>query len=336
MRCSKLAFIHQIRKRILRKRKASIVRKKVKFIIIVFAAIVALAIVASAVISTTDSNLLETELPHVDNPDSVDTAELESTVNIIGWNVESGGNDPDVIAVQIANLDCDILALNEVNEGSIVTYDYAFQLGSNCLGRSKFIKTESGRGDKLAIFFDDSRFEMTHNVEMNRYGDYTLNDGNHRSPLFVVLKDRQTGFEFIVMTNHLARRSLSLRQSQAAGLREWARDSNMPIIAIGDFNFDYSFKTSQGNDSFIEFMRDGVWKWVAPNPLIDTQWSDHNGEDRYPDSLLDFVFVANGAKELGCRCNVIVTPGDFPDSDQTSDHRPVKLTFQLPYSQDAK
>ena len=312
---------------------SSLFRKRIRFIVLIFAAVVALAMLASAFLTTTNRVLLEPAFPNAEHFDSGDSEDIKSKVNVVGWNVESGGNDPDVIAVQIANLDCDILALNEVSQNNIATYDYAFQLGSDCLGNSKFIKTKSGRGDKLAIFFDNSRFELTQSVELNRYGQYTLNDGNHRSPLFIVLKDRKTCFEFIVMTNHLARRSISLRLSQAAGLREWARDSNMPIIAIGDFNFDYSFENSQGNESFVEFMRDGVWEWVAPNPLIDTQWSDHNGEDRYPDSLLDFAFVANGAKSLCCKCEVIVTPGDFPDNEQTSDHRPVSLTFQLPNSQ---
>jgi len=77
-------------------------------------------------------------------------------------------------------------------------------------------------------------------------------------------------------------------------------------------------------------MRDNVWKWVAPDPLIDTQWSDDDGKDRYPDSMLDFAFVANEAKEMKPQCSVIVTEGDFPDDEQTSDHRPVKLVVELP------
>ena len=47
------------------------------------------------------------------------------------------------------------------------------------------------------------------------------------------------------------------------------------------------------------FLRDGVWKWLKPQPLIDTNWADHDGDgqDDYPDSMLDFVFVANRARE---------------------------------------
>ena len=131
------------------------------------------------------------------------------------------------------------------------------------------------------------------------------------------------------MTNHLARRDKQLRQFQAVGLREWARDSNTPIIAAGDFNFDYSFRTQKGNESFNVFMRDGIWEWIKPNPLIDTNWSGSGLVDTYPDSMLDFVFVANGAKDFESRCSVVVREGDFPDDDNTSDHRATVAQFKF-------
>ena len=122
------------------------------------------------------------------------------------------------------------------------------------------------------------------------------------------------------------------RQKQAAGLREWARDQKLPIICIGDFNFDYNFANENGNEAFREFMRDGIWKWVKPAEWIDTNWADRNedGVDDYPGSMLDFVFVANGAREWKAESRVIVLDGDFPDDLMTSDHRPVRCVFRLP------
>ena len=79
------------------------------------------------------------------------------------------------------------------------------------------------------------------------------------------------------MTNHLARSNNDLRQQQAAGLREWARDQPVGVISIGDFNMDYSFKRKKGNDAFPEMLRDNIWKWIPPEPLVDTQWSDNYG-----------------------------------------------------------
>ena len=101
----------------------------------------------------------------------------------------------------------------------------------------------------------------------------------------------------------------------------------LPVIAIGDYNFDYVFATGQGNAAFDIFMQDDVLTWVEPEELIDSNWYDGNadGLDDYPGSVLDFAFVANDAKKWNPKAKVIVREGDFPDSDQTSDHRPMEL-----------
>ena len=100
-----------------------------------------------------------------------------------------------------------------------------------------------------------------------------------------------------------------------------------PILGIGDYNFDFDFPTRQGNAAFDEFLVDDVWRWVEPETLVDTNWSDRDedGLDNYPDSCLDFMFVAGKARGWESKSRVIVGDGDFPDDDTTSDHRPVEL-----------
>jgi len=256
-------------------------------------------------------------------PTTIEWKTGKRLLNLVAWNVESGGNDPAVIAKQMNDFSgADVIALNEVGRRNVPLY--AASLGNNY----KAFVSETGRADHLAILFDAKRFELLEHKEMHHYREHYLNNGTHRSPLYVRLKERKTKFEFIFMTNHLARRDEDLRQRQAAGLREWARDNNTPIIAMGDFNFDYSFKKKSGNESFNVFMRDGVWKWIKPSPLIDTNWSG-GIKDNYPDSMLDFVFVANSAKEFDAHCEIVVREGDFPDDETTSDHRPTiaEITF---------
>ena len=156
--------------------------------------------------------------------------------------------------------------MNEVNFRSVNKY-------ANALGpQFQSFVSKTGGGIRLAILFDKNRFELLEQKEMAEYRDWTLNNGTHRSPIYVRLKERQTGYEFIFMTNHLARKNEKLRQEQAAGLREWARDSQTPIVAIGDFNFDYSFKSQKGNLDFNEFLKDGVWRWIQPVEEIDSNW----------------------------------------------------------------
>ena len=46
-----------------------------------------------------------------------------------------------------------------------------------------------------------------------------------------------------------------MRCSQAEGLREWARTQTLPIIAVGDYNFDYDFRTGTGNEAFAAFLQ---------------------------------------------------------------------------------
>jgi endonuclease/exonuclease/phosphatase family metal-dependent hydrolase len=253
-------------------------------------------------------------------------ATADFSLRILGWNVESGGNDPRVIAGQLSQFkNYGIIALSEVHPTS-------FDIYKNALGDDRIaVMSGSGRSDRLMFLVDSRQFQLIESQELNKHEAWMLNDGRHRSPFTAYLRHRETGFEFIVMTNHLARGNAEFRQEQASGLREWARDQTLPVIAIGDFNFDYNFAEKEGNEAFSLFMQDGVWKWIRPEPLIDSNWSDDGkGGDRYPGSMLDFAFVASSAKGLACKCRVIVTDGDFPDDDATSDHRPVELIVQVP------
>jgi hypothetical protein len=46
-------------------------------------------------------------------------------------------------------------------------------------------------------------------------------------------------------------------------------------------------------------------------------------------TILDFIFVAGPAQQWQAKSRVVVRPGDFPDSDETSDHRPVAGVVEL-------
>jgi hypothetical protein len=150
-------------------------------------------------------------------------------------------------------------------------------------------------------------------------------------------RDRESGVDFLVTVNHLARGDENIRRRQAAGLRKWAEAQSLPLLAIGDYNFDYNFGEMAGNKAFQLFTKDNVWRWLRPEKLIDSNWADNNPRlpddqrtDRYPGSILDFIFVAGPAQEWQAKSWVVVRPGDFPDSDETSDHRPVAGVVELP------
>jgi endonuclease/exonuclease/phosphatase family metal-dependent hydrolase len=277
------------------------------------------------------------------------------TFRLLAWNVESNrpGSPPDsdarVIASQLVALLKDpasrsqIVALSEVAPADVHAYRTAVGLGLSA--ETDFVTSASGGfrdADSLLLVVDKERFGIEEAVELHRYAgiaaNFNVDDENSpehgtvraRSPLAVKLRDKQGGHTFWLVAVHLARGEADLRTDQARMLVHWARDRQVPVIAAGDFNFDWDMYTKRGNAGFDALLTGGVWTWLEPDPLVDTNWAgarDNPKRDRFPDSILDFVFVANGATAWQGESRVIVRPGDFPDDETTSDHRPVVATF---------
>ena len=275
---------------------------------------------------------------------------------LLAWNVESNrpGSPPDsdarVIASQLVGLlkapatRGQIVALSEVAPADVHAYRQAVGLGLD--GEVDFVTSASGGfrdADSLLLVVDATRFRIEDAVELHRYAGIAANfnvddeqSPEHgtvraRSPLVAKIRDLVTDQWFWLVVVHLARGEDDLRTDQAKMLVAWARDQDAPVIAAGDFNFDWDMYTKRGNPGFDAMMADGVWTWVRPDPLRDTNWAaarDNSKRDRFPDSILDFVFVAQGATGWRAESQVIVRPGDFPDDDETSDHRPILATFR--------
>lgn len=277
---------------------------------------------------------------------------------LLAWNVESNRpgatpvSDASVLSRELARLlqapatRAQIVALSEVEPRTVPLYRQAVAAG---LGTEvDFVTSASGGfrdSDSLLLVVDAARFSIEHVFELHRYADIPANfvvmDESSadygtiraRSPLVARLRDRKGG-SFWLIVNHLARGEENLRIDQARALRRWAQDhAAEPIITAGDFNFDYDFRSGRGNAAWDAMLEGGVWQWLRPDPLIDSNWTDdrdHPGQDRYPESLLDFVFVANGARAWKGESDVIVRPNDFPDTAETSDHRPIVATFDPP------
>ncbi len=246
------------------------------------------------------------------------------SLSLLTWNVESGGADPAVIAKQLAQLSGhQIYALTEVEPTAFERFEEA--LGANF----QSVHGTHKENDCLQLIYDASQLELLGWQEVEAYDGIQFNrpDRALRCPLLARFREKISGSAFQVVVNHLARGNAKFRTKQAVGLREWARNQSVATIAIGDFNFDFEFKSRKGNQGFDAFTRDRVWKWIEPQKLVDTNWYDGNqdGKDDYPGSMLDFAFVAGAAKESQWLCEVIVRDGDFPDDQKTSDHRPVVL-----------
>jgi endonuclease/exonuclease/phosphatase family metal-dependent hydrolase len=290
-------------------------------------------------LETTEPKLVSAESSAVVPADSVfdngdksivsDSSDSNFNYRILHWNVESGGNDSSIVADQLVEMgDYDVIGLSEVE--TPVAYEEA--LSKKWPGRYEYIRGLSGANetredDHLWLAFSKEKFSLIESKEMKEVSGFIFDDGHHRVPLYVKLKDLANSQEVVFLMNHLARGNKDFRQEQASTLREWARTKSIPIIAIGDYNLDFEFATEKGNKAFDEFMKDNVWLWVRPEPLVDTNWSDRDGDgvDNYIDSLLDFSFLSGAAKTWKASSRVIVRENDFPDTEKTSDHRPVEL-----------
>jgi endonuclease/exonuclease/phosphatase family metal-dependent hydrolase len=56
---------------------------------------------------------------------------------------------------------------------------------------------------------------------------------------------KPAGPELLFMVNHLYRGNADGRHEQARLLNAWAREQTIPVIAVGDYNFDWDVTTGE-------------------------------------------------------------------------------------------
>ncbi len=118
-------------------------------------------------------------------------------VEFLSWNLESEGSKPAVIAQQLADMKrFDVYALSEVMPSARAIIEMA--LGKNYAT----VVSESGFNDRLAIVYDETKFEKIKQFEIQEINF----KHRYRAPLVLVLKDKATDIKFAVMNNHLARK----------------------------------------------------------------------------------------------------------------------------------
>lgn len=235
----------------------------------------------------------------------------------LSWNVESGENDRDTISKRLADFEgYDIFGLTEVNSSNSELYAEAASIGEGADGNYNpnfnFVLGTTGGSDRLMIIWDNKRFEKIGDAQEL----VNLSEGNHRAPLFCRFKFKGSDIEFIFMVNHLARFNSDLRNEQAEGLAEWADNQSVPIIAVGDYNFDYYIDDGVGNTGFNNMLEGSYWNWLKPERLHQTQLSP----GYY--SVLDFVFTANMPDTWEGSSSILLSHPSV-DNEAESDHRPL-------------
>lgn len=263
----------------------------------------------------------------------ITTATIAEQIRVIGFNIEAGWlpdgkyeSDLITIANQMSRISTtkptvDLWGLSEVTS-SRWPENLTKAVGDNfkmVLGNKNEALVES---DHLLAIYNADKFTLIRSEEL----EY-LRFGKGRAPLVLHLKmNRPDSTELLFMVNHLHRGSEHKRHKQSMGLNKWAKKQKLPIIAVGDYNFDWKLPQEKKDwDKGYDLMTaDGVFEWVRPKTLVKTQCSE-----KY-NSVLDFAFVANGAKKWPSQSRILVSDGDCPDTLMTSDHRPVELMINIP------
>ncbi|UCF56297.1 MAG: hypothetical protein JSW15_09440 [Deltaproteobacteria bacterium] len=256
----------------------------------------------------------------------------DEEIMVVSWNTESGGANPDTVAVRIASMNgVDLWGLCEVKDINwALAFENAAEDGEP--GDFKPLLGTTGNTDRLLILYDKTQFDEIGHQEIGWEDRYWFRPTmNPRSALVAHLRHKSTGQEFFFMVNHLYRGSAvdPRRLDQAKRLREWASKQSIPIIAVGDYNFDWDLdpEDARHNDQkgFGDMTACGVFKWLKPENPVRTHDSTFN-------SILDFVFLANAEGKITGTSRVVVVDGDFPDNEETPDHRPVQATLEFKHA----
>ena len=256
-----------------------------------------------------------------------------SRLTVVAFNVESGSADPQVIAqehIQPHRNRVDIWGFAEVESNAwIEQFRQAMQAGWG--SDYRWLLGRSGGQDRLGIVYNARRLTYLRHEELTQIDP----KGSARAPLVVEFQFQPTGKRFLFMVNHLYRgdeKTAGRRHQQAQLLNEWARQQNLPMIAVGDYNFDWDID-SQGEKRDLGFdllTQSDVFRWVKPERLVSTNC---NAEFN---SVLDFIFVGGEAKNWPAASDILYTEAAYchPANRKTySDHRPVRGVFELPVGQ---
>lgn len=243
-------------------------------------------------------------------------------ITVVGWNVESGGANMGVLAKQMQSLKgVDLWGFSEVLDESWVK---TFRASAKKATGSNFrdIISNSGGRDRLLVLFNLDKFDLLEHSEL-----HYMNPGYRvRSPLVVLLRSTQGGQEFLFIVNHLYRGNAEARLEQAEALAQWSKEQTLPIIAVGDYNFDYDIATEKHNPGFDAMVTNGPFMWIRPAKLVRT-----NCDMRFPAAILDFIFLAGPAKDWKASSKILFPEDNYcPDGETKSDHRPVEATIDLP------
>jgi endonuclease/exonuclease/phosphatase family metal-dependent hydrolase len=248
---------------------------------------------------------------------------------IVGWNIESGGATDAAVAQRVRTFQSvDLWGLSEVgNDTTLQAFEVAAEDGENGADFQRILSV-TGCGDQLGIVYNATRLTLVGSQELHRatYNADTPPPGRcQRSPLVAEFVDTRSTRRFLFMVNHLARGDNDLRRDQGQRLNDWVRTQTLPVIACGDYNFDW--RVNNGEQSYdVGFDRmtaDNHWSWVRPGTLLSSQCNPEFN------SVLDFCFVNAAARPFALASEILQAANDCGNAAANPDHLPLRTEFEL-------
>ncbi|MBS2034080.1 endonuclease/exonuclease/phosphatase family protein [bacterium] len=270
-------------------------------------------------------------------------------LQVMFWNLESPGHDVHEGEKKTADLDflcqrihqdfgaADLVGFAEVEPDWGPALEKALETASGTDWELRLSPT--GGHDRLAVAWRSDRYNLLEcEIIPELGGPFRINakELNFRPSLYARLRPSSDEGPITFVVNHLARSNAEngppVRRKQANLLRQWLAHIQDPVVCVGDFNFDYHIRQGdKDNSGFSVLTREDLYHWVRyPDPLVPTEGESKNGTPIFPyESILDFIFVANQAREWKANSQVLTRPDDFSPEDQNSDHRPVRANFEI-------
>jgi len=242
-----------------------------------------------------------------------------TSVKVGTWNLEYGDAEPATLANQIRKFDLgryDIWGFSEVANGNVLR-KMANALSEDSSGSYKTIIGDTESSDKLGIAYNKNIYSPMSESEID---EMDADNPFHRNTLIGEFRHNETGWRMIFAVNHFARGDRSLRKKRVGLMNKWAAKKwrhGIPIIAVGDYNFDWDIRLKRGNRSFDLFMSFGIFDWIMPYKLIKT-----NLRKQY-NSILDFIFLADPGDDLIEGKSSVLLESLTIDNRKNSEHRPV-------------
>ena len=249
-------------------------------------------------------------------------------VKVLHWNVAYGRGTDNIIdlnrqATWMANMQVDLISLNEVPPGNVQTYIDLLRQKTGVTWYSYWVPITPGDGVGQQIL---SRHPIA--ATGSRY----LSFGRSVTRVQVSVGGRTINF----FSTHLSYESASWRTTQISELKNWMAGFAEQRIVAGDFNLwdglsEYSSMTASYYDSWAQAVSAGTAMSYPDNP---------GGKTR--GGRIDFIFYSKTASSLVLKevrmpdqrdlnnKNVVITVGNSSDwGVRPSDHNFIVSTFEI-------